>query len=386
MSNRSELIISVPLARPEWFLVMKLNKCPGSSGVTLGGFGCSAPRSCLLGHCEELAPAYTHTQHTYTDIHSHYTYTHTRTHWNSAARSCLAEHCDELACTGIEEHSGSKSSLCFHWRSNPCCSLALGKWALSASVMFFWGFLYTFHPFFGSHHVVLNSWCWCSFKDYQIYVEPIFQCFPPDTGDWWGWKRGREGRCQERQQQQCRNKQQQQQQHQVLNAVKVVIWILFPFWKNNFPALSSSGEKSRERRRITTWTRSWRSLTSWRHDVTRLPRTPQQHKVSQRDDLPNCRELHASWSNGESPCLSTCPTGTRTSAGPTTRRRQFSGCATPSPASSPPPPLPFSAPPSLGDFQGAIVAIAPSVIQPVIQEADRPPPASSQNAIVIFCP
>ena len=152
------------------------------------------------------------------------------------------------------------------------------------------------------------------------------------------------------------------------------------------PALSSSGGKSRERRRITTWTRSWRSLTSWQHDVTRLPRTPrQQHNRSQRDDLPNCRELHASWSNGESPCWSTCPTGTRTSAGPTTRTRQSSGCATPSPASSPPPPSPFSVPPSLGDFQGAIVAIAPSVIQPVIQEADRPPPASSQNAIVIFC-
>ena len=166
-----------------------------------------------------------------------------------------------------------------------------------------------------------------------------------------------------------------------------ILKICYLFWFFlKFLALSSSGGKSRERRRITTWTRSWRSLTSWRHDVTRLPRTPrQQHNRSQRDDLPNCRELHASWSNGESPCLSTCPTGTRTSAGPTTRTKQSSGCATPSPASSPPPPSPFSVPPSLGDFQGAIVAIAPSVIQPVIQEADRPPPASSQNAIVIFC-
>ena len=160
------------------------------------------------------------------------------------------------------------------------------------------------------------------------------------------------------------------------------------FWKNKFPAPSSSGGKSRERRRITTWTRSWRSLTSSRHDVTRLLRTPrQQHNFSQqRDDLPNCREQLASWSRGESPCSSTCPTGTQTSAGPTTRTRQSSGCATPSQASSPPPPSPSSAPPSLGDFQGAIVAFAPSVIQPVIQEADRPPPASSQNAIVIFCP
>ena len=76
MNNRSQLIISVPLSKPQWFLVMKLNKCPGSSGVTLGGFGCSAPRSCLLGHCEGLAPAYTHTI-THTLIYIHTTHTHT---------------------------------------------------------------------------------------------------------------------------------------------------------------------------------------------------------------------------------------------------------------------------------------------------------------------
>ena len=153
----------------------------------------------------------------------------------SAARSCLTEHCERLARIGIEEHSGSKSSLCFHWRSNHCCSLALGKWALSASAMFFWGFLNTFFTHFLGNQVVVDFLMLMCFIGFPNFCQPqFFQCFPPNTGDWWRWEGGREGRCQERQQQQCRNKQ-QQQQHQVNNAVKVPFWkfvICFDFFLN----------------------------------------------------------------------------------------------------------------------------------------------------------